>query len=107
MEGISFNDLHKPNKRATPEQMMKYKHAIQMFKLFNDNNMDNNWLDLNVQQNFNDRMTNVHIVDNSNTKVGKNLLVNRLVLINDKIKFDWLNLSLDGFKLKCKNIFLS
>ena len=49
----------------------------------------------------------VDIVGNSNTKVGKNLLVNRLVLINDKIKFDWLNLSLDGFKLKCKNIFLS
>ena len=55
MEGISFNDLHKINKRATPEQMMKYKHAIQMFKLFNDNNFDNNWLDLNVQQNFHDK----------------------------------------------------
>ena len=49
----------------------------------------------------------LHIVDKSITKVGKNLLVNRLTSINDTIKFDWQNLSLDSFKIKCKNIFLT
>ena len=32
---VSFIDLHKQNKRATPDKMMKYKHAIQLHKIYN------------------------------------------------------------------------
>ena len=34
-------------------------------------------------------------------------MTNRLTCINNKIELDWLNLSLNAFKLKCKSIFLT
>ena len=39
-------------------------------------------------------------------KVGKNNLNNRLNTLNGKVEYDWLNLSIDSFKIKCKNEFL-
>jgi hypothetical protein len=41
------------------------------------------------------------------SKIGSNASSNRLYVMNGKIPLDWLNLSLDSFKIKCKNnIFL-
>ena len=47
---MSFERLHTTNDRATPTQMMEYKHAILLYKLFNGTDMSNDWIDLNVQQ---------------------------------------------------------
>ena len=55
--------------------------------------MNTDWIDLNMQQNFNGRNDYVHIVDHSRVRVGKN--------------YDWLNLSKDTYKIKCKDKFLS
>ena len=42
-----------------------------------------------------------------NRKVGINCLANRLTVINNKIPLNWLNLSLDTYKVKCKKLFLN
>ena len=39
-------------------------------------------------------------------KVGMNILSNRLTIINNKINLDWLNLSVDSYKVKCKRLFM-
>ena len=49
----------------------------------------------------------VHIVDHSRVRVGKNFLMSRLSLINDSINYEWLNLSKDTYKIKCKENILS
>ena len=36
-----------------------------------------------------------------------NVLTNRLTVINNKIEYDWLNKSLNSFKLICKSLFLT
>ena len=36
-----------------------------------------------------------------------NILMNRLGILNNQIEFDWLNLSLNSFKIKSKKLFLS
>ena len=69
--------------------------------------MNTHWIDLNVQQNFNGRNDYVHIVDHSRVRVGKNILMNRLSLINDSINYEWLNLSKDTYKIKFKEKILS
>ena len=102
----SYDQLHRIHKRAVPLDVMKYRLAIQLHKLYNDNYTNNDWIDLNLQQNFNSRQTCVRITDCSNVKVGKNILVNRLGVLNNLISYDSLNLSLIAFKLHCKNIFL-
>ena len=104
---VSFRDLHLRNKRATPMQMMTYKHSLQLHKLYNSNMQSNDWLDLNFQQNFNARQNHFQIIDTSRLKVGKNKLCNRLNLLNGKIELNWLLYTYEKFKLKCKSLYLS
>ena len=103
---ISFKNIHKMNNRAMPEAIMHYKHAIQLFKIYNSNEFTFNWLLLNFNQIFNSRQTTFKAFKSNNAKVGLNLLANRLTILNGKIPFSWLNELITLFKLKCKKLFL-
>ena len=81
--------------------------AIQLHKIYNGSTMDDDWMDMNVQQNFNTRNGKFHITDVSRLKIGINIMCNRLKVLNDKINLDWLNSSLTSYKIKMKEIFLS
>ena len=85
----------------------KYRLAIQLYKIYNNDYFNDDWQDMNAQQNFNARMEMFQINDFSRLKVGKNILCNRLTVLNNQIQLNWLNLSLTSFKLKVKSIFLT
>ena len=85
----------------------KYKLAIQLFKIYNGYEHNDDWQDMNHQQNFSARCEMFHINDYSNLRVGKNIICNRLTILNRQVNLDWLNLSLTAFKLKTKNAFLT
>ena len=104
---ISFDQQHKLQGRATPNEIMKYKLSIQLYKLYNGTQHNADWIDLNFQQNFNNRQKYVLINDESSLRIGKNLLMNRLGVLNNLIEYDWLNQSLNTFKLKSKKLFLT
>ena len=104
---ISYNQLHCQEKRATPMNFAKYRLAIQLYKIYNDDNYNDDWQDMNTQQNFNARNETFQINDFSRIKVGRNIMCNRLTVLNHQIKLDWLNLSLTTFKLKVKSLFLT
>ena len=102
----SFIDIHKSCERATPNQMMNYKHAILLHKLYNNNQPSADWVDLNIQQILTSRQTEFNILKSNNFLVGNNLLATRLAILNNKICLADLNLSLDTFKVKYKEKFL-
>ena len=85
----------------------KYKLAVQLHKIYNRMDDNEDWLDMNEQQNFNARNENFHINDYSRTKTGRNVLCNRLTCLNGVLKLEWLNLTTLAFKLKAKSIFLT
>ena len=87
--------------------MMKYRLSIPLYKTYNRYITDDDWLDMNFQQNFNARPSSVKINDFSNLKIGKNIMTNRLGVLNNVIDYDWLNLGLNTFKLRCKALFLT
>ena len=103
---MSFETLHSVNKRATPMQFTTYRHAILLHKFYNDDTYNSNWLDLFFNQQFNNRRDTVYFVDTKSYKIGNNILANRFTILNGKIKFDWLNLPFNSYKLKCKEVFL-
>ena len=103
---ISFNQQHIVNKRATPIQIMAYKHSLLLHEIFNNSIHTKDWLSLNFQQTFNAHNNCVKLVDTSRLKIGKNIAINRLVVINGKIPYDWLNLTWNSFKIKCKRLLL-
>ena len=49
----------------------------------------------------------VSTFETSIIKIGRNNLINRLNMLNGKIKYEWLNLSIDSFKIKSKQTFLT
>ena len=104
---MSHEQIHRLQKRAMPMDMMKYRLSIQLYKIYNRHIDNDDWLDMNVQQNFNARSSFVKINDYSNLKIGKNIMTNRLGILNNQIDYDWLNLSLTSFKLRCKALFLT
>ena len=64
------------------------------------------WVSLNWNQILTSRQSKFEILKTNVKKVGLNILVNRLSALNNKIPLDWLNGSLDSFKVKAKKLLL-
>ena len=62
----SFIDVHKHGKRALPGQMVSYKHAILLHKLYNEKMPESDWIALNFQQTTTQRQTQFCIIINNN-----------------------------------------
>ena len=103
---ISFENIHRMNNRAMPDSIMTYKTAIQLHKLYNTTSQSLDWISLNFDQILTTRQTTFQIIKSNNTKVGLNILNNRLAILNGKIPLNWLSVSLDTFKVHCKKLFL-
>ena len=102
---MSYEHLHTISQRPTPLKLKKYSHAILLHKVTNDQNQTKDWLDLNFNQNFNERCEKANFIDTSKNKVGKNLISNRLTIINNEIPYAWLNLEFKVFKKKVREMY--
>ena len=76
--------------------------SIQLFKLHISKEHSLEWISLNLNQILTSPQTTFSIMKTNNRKVGLNVLTNRFSVLNGMIPFDWLNNSLDSFKIKCK-----
>ena len=93
--------------RATPIQVMRYKLALCLHKLYNSDYNSIEFLSLNFKQVITGRQTKFKCFKDNNTKVGLNTLSNCLYVLNDLIPLDWLNMSKDTYKVHCKRLFLN
>ena len=104
---MPYESLHYLNQRATPSQITSYKHALLLHEIYNENSMSINWINLFFNQQCNSRTNTVKFFNTSSYKIGNNILGNRFVHLNGKIKFNWLNESTNTFKINCKRKFLT
>ena len=88
------------------DQMCKYKHALLLYKLINQEIPYVDFIDLNIQQSFNTRLNTFKFFSTNRYKVGSNSICNRLRIINGNIQYDWMNGSFDLYKIKCKQKFI-
>jgi hypothetical protein len=103
---ISFVGLYEMAGRATPEKLLIYKHALMLFKLFNGPYYSIEFASLSVNLVLTPRQSQFQIIKTHRLKIGANTLSNRFYVINGKNPLNWLNLSLESFKIKCKkNVF--
>ena len=61
---------------------------------------------LNFQLYDNERSQKLVFLKEQKYEAGKNILLNRFTELNNMIDKNWLNYSLETFKIKCKSIFL-
>ena len=80
--------------------MLLYKHAIVLYKLYNAKNQSTEWIELNLNQILTSKQTTFSTHKTNNLKIGNNALANRLSILNNGNKLDWLNLGMDSFKVK-------
>ena len=99
---ILYKQLHKMNKRALPSEIMIYKHALQLHKLYNTELRTQEWCHLNFNQILTSRQDSFKTHISNKNKVGLNALANRLNILNGIIPLKWLNISFHSFKIKCK-----
>jgi hypothetical protein len=104
---MSYETLHKINNRALPDQMMLYKHALMLFKLYQFRTPTIEWIELQHSQMLTTRQTQFEVCSPTLYVFGKNILTHRLTVLNRKIDLSWLNLAIDSFKVKCKSQFLT
>jgi hypothetical protein len=92
---ISFKKIPELNNRAMPEQILLYKYALQLLKLYSSSQHSLEWIGENYNQVITSRQTNLKILRPNKIEVGLNALANWLYIQNDKIFFSWLNLSMN------------
>ena len=103
---VSFERIHSINKRATPEKIMLYRHALMLYKLYNGNEQTTEWVHLNLNQVLTSRQTKFKITKTNQSKIGLNAPSNRLSILNDMIPLELMNLGRETFKIKMKSMFL-
>ena len=102
----SFEALHERAHRATPPNYSLYKHAQILHKLYNAGEPDIEWVSLNFQHQFSMRQGHIIVAKANNLRVGENIIINRLSVLNRKIPLEWLNLPYGAFKKRIKELFL-
>ena len=104
---ISYNNLHRIANRATPKMYGLYKLSLLLYKTYNHQIPNEEWVQLNINQYFTSRQTNFMSNINNLHSIGSNALCNRFNQLNNKIDLTTLNLSIEGFKILCKKLFLT
>ena len=80
---LSFEKIHEMNMRATPEKFTLYKHALVLFKLYNDNTVEDKRISLNLQHQFSIRGNVFKVTKKNKLRVGNNIMINRMSLLNN------------------------
>ena len=92
--------------RSTPDKLMSFKLALQLYRTFNYKCPTNDWLSINFNSVRTSRQNKLSINKTNRLKVGMKILLNRFNTLNGKIDLNWLNLGLDTYKINCKKLFL-
>ena len=89
------------------KKMCMYRLAIVMYKLFNNILCEDKFIQMNFQLCGNEGSTKISFIKNQRYDVRKNIILNRFHELKNLIDKTWLDLSLDTYKITCKNLFLA
>ena len=103
---LSYDNLNEMAGRATPDQLLKYKLALQLYKTINLQVPTLDWIIINLHSIYTSRQKHFITHKSNRLKIGMNMVSNRFFYLNGKIELDWFNLTYSSFKVKCKKLFL-
>ena len=99
-----FNNIHIECNPTLPEQIILYKHAILLHKMYNLKIPEIAWIAWNFQQLPTSRQVNFSIIKTNKIQVGNNIIANRFQVLINKIQLTDLNESISSFKINHKRI---
>ena len=102
---ISFEDIHRNCCQPTPPCIGLYKISILLFKTYNSNVTNDDWLDLSENIILTTRQNLFSCFKSNNYKIGMNVQINKFSFLNNRIDLKLFNLSLPCYKRKMKQLF--
>ena len=105
---VSFVNLHKANKKCTPNQIMMYQLSLNLFASLNESSTvpSTQMVRLLDQIICTSRQTMFEIHKGNKSKIGMNMNENKFYPLNKLILMDNLNWSFAHFKKQMKTKFL-
>ena len=95
------------NKSLNWIELKFYKLSLQLYKTFNHSLPAIDWNLLQDNIIFTSRQTKFKTLKQNRLRLGMTLISNRYWLLNDKIPLDWPNFTLETFKIKMKEMFIT
>ena len=105
-EGISFAELHKHFKRATPMMWGNYTTAQAMWEAVNIQSAKNITAKLTTNLLVEQRREGLLFTRSNKSKIGYNCLSNRLQVVSRRLHNSWQDMTRDSFKMLCKKTFI-
>ena len=105
---VSFENIHKINKKCTPKQIMYYQIALKLHKTINELESDLSFEHVTLLDQIicTSRQLRFQIFLNCDLKIGMNTTANKFYYLNNLIGLDMLNLDFVHFKKLAKIQFL-
>jgi len=104
---ISFIELHKQFNRATPVMMTSYVQATCLHRVLNSEVPQNIFMDLLVNHVDARRHYKPTFIKSNKSRVGENILRNRIQKMTNKLSMDITTLTYNQLKIQAKKDFLS
>jgi len=101
-KNLSFKELHKKYNRATPTQFQKYTTAVSLYDLIKKEIPEEDWINLQFNIQNDRRNTRLTFQANNKLKCGINCMSNRFKSITNEIDKQWVDMTRDVYKTKCK-----
>ena len=103
---ISYENLHEMAGRSAPDKLIMYKLSLQLYRTFNQHIPTQDWVNLNCNSINWSRQSKFATRKENKLKVEMNSISNRFFYLNGKIELNWLNITYNSYKVKCKTLFL-
>ena len=81
-----FLNIHSLAGHAAQDKYCSYNHALLLHKIYNSHTPKMDWTALSFNENVNSRNANFMAFRTKNYKIGKNNILEHLILLNNKIK---------------------
>jgi hypothetical protein len=101
-KNLLFKELHKKYNRATPTQFQKYTTAVSLYDLIKKEIPEEDWINLQFNIQNDRRNTRLTFQTNNKLKCGINCMSNRFKSITNEIDKQWVDMTRDVYKTKCK-----
>ena len=103
---LSYVELHKKYKRATPTMWGKYTTALAMWELVNYQMPEATLIHAVLNRQYQERRSGMLFTRSNRRKIGFNCLSNRLQAVSKALKVDWHDMSKETFKAYCKKTLI-
>ena len=101
---MSVEALHERAHRATQDNYLLYKHGQLLHIIYNSGEPGIKGISLSIHHQFSMWQGNIIVAKTYNLRVGENILINRVTVLNYNISLNFFEPTIQGFQNKKRDV---